>query len=753
MKNLITCLVVCSLSGAIFAETYVVPSGKIQTIQSAIDLALQNGDEIKVLAGAYTEQIDYMGKSIRIYSDLGAYATHIVGPTTGSGPVVTFHTKENENAVLEGFTISNSPDGAGISCISSSPTILSCRIVGNTGTDGGGFHCQDANITVDDCEIQANTSNSGGGMWMNGGSLTMSNTLVRGNVCITSGNEGGGGVYVSGTSVGIDSCHFDSNQALSDSKAQGGAIYMQQDASLSMTNSLIEQNIADMTRISGDTDSVYWARGGAIYTDYSSAIITGCTFDSNRAYMYLEDSYSHNGGDQGGTGYADGGDIYLTNLSGFQLTNCEHSLSSVHSYAHGDHNSGDYTDFVQPIARGGSVFATQSTIFLTNPDFSGCTSSHETGSNVDGTPRGDGGAIYTDTNGNATVINYTITDCSASRHGGALYSRGTANPFFSNGQFSYNAASENGGAIYSESSYPTVIGSVISSNTALSGGGVYVEGDAPNLPTIASTLFCGNLVDDLVGEIYDDGNNTFSELCGEDCNENGLPDEYDILWGLSTDCNGNSIPDECDLVNGDCDGNNIPDDCDIADGTYEDCDLNGVPDVCDPDCNLNDIPDACEIQDDPSLDCNQNGILDVCDIDGGTSEDCDSNGVPDECEPDCNMNGITDACDIAGGTSEDCDSNGVPDECDPLEDCNDNGVNDACDIANGDSTDDNGNGIPDECECPADANGDGFVNVNDLLEIVGTWGECEGCGGDVNGDGWVNVTDLLSCIDAWGACP
>ena len=80
-------------------------------------------------------------------------------------------------------------------------------------------------------------------------------------------------------------------------------------------------------------------------------------------------------------------------------------------------------------------------------------------------------------------------------------------------------------------------------------------------------------------------------------------------------------------------------------------------------------------------------------------------------------------------------------------------MNDACDIANGDSSDDNENGIPDECECPADANGDGFVNVNDLLEIVGTWGECAGCGGDVNGDGWVNVNDLLACIDAWGACP
>ena len=51
-------------------------------------------------------------------------------------------------------------------------------------------------------------------------------------------------------------------------------------------------------------------------------------------------------------------------------------------------------------------------------------------------------------------------------------------------------------------------------------------------------------------------------------------------------------------------------------------------------------------------------------------------------------------------------------------------MNDACDIANGDATDDNGNWIPDECECPADVNGDGFIDVSDLLLIVGAWGPC-----------------------------
>jgi uncharacterized membrane protein len=53
-------------------------------------------------------------------------------------------------------------------------------------------------------------------------------------------------------------------------------------------------------------------------------------------------------------------------------------------------------------------------------------------------------------------------------------------------------------------------------------------------------------------------------LTGDDCNENGIPDECDIADGTSEDCNENGIPDECD----------------IADGTSQDDDGNGVPDEC-----------------------------------------------------------------------------------------------------------------------------------------------------------------------------
>jgi hypothetical protein len=53
--------------------------------------------------------------------------------------------------------------------------------------------------------------------------------------------------------------------------------------------------------------------------------------------------------------------------------------------------------------------------------------------------------------------------------------------------------------------------------------------------------------------------------------------------------------------------------------------------------------------------------------------------------------------------------------------------------------------------CPSDCVGsDGEVNVNDLLAVIGNWGQPGDC--DVNDDDIIDVTDLLSIIAAWGPC-
>ena len=104
---------------------------------------------------------------------------------------------------------------------------------------------------------------------------------------------------------------------------------------------------------------------------------------------------------------------------------------------------------------------------------------------------------------------------------------------------------------------------------------------------------------------------------------------------------------------------------------------------------------------------------------------------------------------------QDCNENDVDDEMEikkgAEQDCNGNGILDTCDIAAG-ATDLNNNGILDECECIGDITGDGvIVNVQDLLSLIGYWGNAGGPG-DLNTDGIVNVADILILVENWGAC-
>ena len=54
-------------------------------------------------------------------------------------------------------------------------------------------------------------------------------------------------------------------------------------------------------------------------------------------------------------------------------------------------------------------------------------------------------------------------------------------------------------------------------------------------------------------------------------------------------------------------------------------------------------------------------------------------------------------------------------------------------------------------DCPSDLNDDETVDVVDLLEVVGFWGESN-VPADINGDGIVDVSDLLTVVDSWGPC-
>lgn len=55
---------------------------------------------------------------------------------------------------------------------------------------------------------------------------------------------------------------------------------------------------------------------------------------------------------------------------------------------------------------------------------------------------------------------------------------------------------------------------------------------------------------------------------------------------------------------------------------------------------------------------------------------------------------------------------------------------------------------------PADVNRDGFVDIDDLFEVLGDWGQCpdepQVCPADLNCDGTVTLADIVLVVENWG---
>jgi hypothetical protein len=285
-----------------------------------------------------------------------------------------------------------------------------------------------------------------------------------------------------------------------------------------------------------------------------------------------------------------------------------------------------------------------------------------------------GGAIY------STGASISLTDCVfagnntrlfGGRSGGAVYFAGDAT--ITRCRFTNNSAGR-GGALYHTCGGGVPFGTAFIRECFFSGNTVAEanygrdftsEGGSCAIAFLTQNTFCATEAQACSGFYFEKGPNTFGADCADDCDGDGLPDQYELKIGLATDCNDNGIPDSCDFASGggaDCNNNDILDICEIAAGTGADCNNNGLLDACEPDCDGDGIPNACEI--------------------AAGAPDCDTNGVPDSCQSDCDNDGVIDACEIAAG-APDCNANGIPD---------------SCEIANGSVADFNKDAVPDTCQ-------------------------------------------------------
>ena len=177
------------------------------TILDAIDAA-ESGNTILVSPGVYRENLDFLGKDIKVHSVEGPIKTIIDGDQAGS--VVAFTRGETEDAVLDGFTIKNGSGtyitlaphwgwggyvGGGVFCSGSTPTITNCKITWNYAVLGGGIYLRDSSPLITNCMITNNWTvgyiQGGGGLYFEGSSPTVTNCTIVKNFS----RYYGGGVY------------------------------------------------------------------------------------------------------------------------------------------------------------------------------------------------------------------------------------------------------------------------------------------------------------------------------------------------------------------------------------------------------------------------------------------------------------------------------------------------------------------------------------------------------------------------------
>lgn len=167
------------------------------TIQVGIQQAA-DGDLVLVAPGTYLEQINFLGKTIKVTSERGPEVTIIDGGRAGH--VVTFQNGETPATALHGFTItgglassqgenpSTYSSGGGLLILNASPLISHCWITENAANFGGGGLIEGAGASpiLRDNRIFANIAGErGGGLQIKRGATpVIQNNLITENIAM-----------------------------------------------------------------------------------------------------------------------------------------------------------------------------------------------------------------------------------------------------------------------------------------------------------------------------------------------------------------------------------------------------------------------------------------------------------------------------------------------------------------------------------------------------------------------------------------
>ncbi len=398
-------IVLLSLYSSALWACDVCPAGcSYYSIQAALSNA-SNGDTIEVCPGTYSENIDFMGKTVTLVSRDGPDTTIVDGGLNGS--VVTFDSSEGPESILDGFTLTNGDGtfsglsyGGGIYCNGAAPTIRNSHVIDNSASYGGGLYLNDCNATLDSIVVRMNQSSpyDGAGIYAESSSPVISNSRFERNASL----RHGGGVYGKSSTLTINDSVLDSNFVLIFPSGKGGGIYLE-DSELNLNGSTLLDNAAE----------VY---GGGLYGDNGSEVsISGSTFDGNRV------------DNAGGGAYLISGAPTITN-SVFKRN--ESGLDGAGLFL--NQTAGQILD---------SLFFRNRTEL-----------------------NGSGGGIVLLLS-RTSITNANVTENIAGIAGGGIWINNSSSPMISDSIISFNTAGSDGaGVLISEFSSPTFVNSVFHNN-------------------------------------------------------------------------------------------------------------------------------------------------------------------------------------------------------------------------------------------------------------------------------------------------
>jgi hypothetical protein len=242
MKNIFV-LTYCyiSFSNFILANIVNIPADT-STIQGGIFLA-NNGDTVLVQPATYQENINFIGKKIKVGSLTiltgdTSYISQTLIDGNHLGSVVTFANGEDSTAELNGFTITHGfgYNGGGIYIINASPTLTNLLVLDNMAVYGGGIQIKNSKSRFSHVNVLSNravnvwiSGGDGGGIYCSNSNPILYNMLICDNYAL----ELGGGIIAYASGVDCAVINLSNVTIKMNSAGSGGGIALTSQAQLS----------------------------------------------------------------------------------------------------------------------------------------------------------------------------------------------------------------------------------------------------------------------------------------------------------------------------------------------------------------------------------------------------------------------------------------------------------------------------------------------------------------------------------------